>query len=136
MVLLCELASWQASEHASANATCRGVANWALVLSVTPFLRAFSPWKQHSFSVYSLMWSFFLHPGSCHTSNLLRLYHNVSSTGGERQHATAHHVTHRVRVEHSHKGNDLWMSQVLDGLTIQWLGGPHFAYIYIYIFVI
>ena len=30
-----------------------------------------------SFSVYSLTWTFFLHPGSCHTSNLLRLYHNV-----------------------------------------------------------
>jgi hypothetical protein len=30
-----------------------------------------------SFAVYSLTWTFFLHPGSCHTSNLLRLYHNV-----------------------------------------------------------
>ena len=30
-----------------------------------------------SFQVYSLTWSFFLHPGSCHTSNLLRLYQNV-----------------------------------------------------------
>ena len=40
--------------------------------------------------------------------------------------------THRVRGEHSHKGNGMWMSQVLDGLTIQWLGGTHFAYIYIY----
>ena len=29
-----------------------------------------------SFAVYSLTWTFFLHPGSCHTSNLLRLYHN------------------------------------------------------------
>ena len=30
-----------------------------------------------SMSVYSLMWTFFLHPGSCHTSNLLRLYQNT-----------------------------------------------------------
>ncbi|CAK9089942.1 Uncharacterized protein (Fragment), partial [Durusdinium trenchii] len=30
-----------------------------------------------SFTVFSLTWSFFLHPGSCHTSNLLRLYQNV-----------------------------------------------------------
>ena len=30
-----------------------------------------------SFTVFSLTWTFFVHPGSCHTSNLLRLYQNV-----------------------------------------------------------
>lgn len=45
-----------------------------LVSFLTPNAR-FQPLP--SFSVYSLMWVFFLHPGSCHTSNLLRLYHNV-----------------------------------------------------------
>lgn len=46
----------------------------SLVSFLTPNAR-FQPLP--SFSVYSLMWIFFLHPGSCHTSNLLRLYHNV-----------------------------------------------------------
>ena len=46
----------------------------ALASFLTPNAR-FQPLA--SFSVYSLTWSFFLHPGSCHTSNLLRLYHNV-----------------------------------------------------------
>ena len=30
-----------------------------------------------SLSIDLLMWTFFLHPGSCHTSNLLRLYQNT-----------------------------------------------------------
>ena len=46
----------------------------ALASFLTPNAR-FQPLA--SFSIYSLTWSFFLHPGSCHTSNLLRLYHNV-----------------------------------------------------------
>lgn len=46
----------------------------SLVSFLTPNAR-FQPLP--SFSVYSLTWTFFLHPGSCHTSNLLRLYHNV-----------------------------------------------------------
>ena len=46
----------------------------ALASFLTPNAR-FQPIA--SFNVYSLTWTFFLHPGSCHTSNLLRLYHNT-----------------------------------------------------------
>ena len=46
----------------------------SLVSFLTPNAR-FQPLA--SMSVYSLMWTFFLHPGSCHTSNLLRLYQNT-----------------------------------------------------------
>jgi len=45
----------------------------ALVSFLTPNARFF---PLASFPVFSVVWMFFVHPGSCHTSNLLRLYHN------------------------------------------------------------
>lgn len=65
----------------------------ALASFLTPNAR-FQPLA--SFSVYSLTWSFFLHPGSCHTSNLLRLYHNVLH--GLEEKANAHRAAERQRL--------------------------------------
>lgn len=65
----------------------------ALASFLTPNAR-FQPLA--SFSVYSLTWSFFLHPGSCHTSNLLRLYHNVLH--GLEDKANAHRAALRRRL--------------------------------------
>ena len=65
----------------------------ALASFLTPNAR-FQPLA--SFSVYSLTWGFFLHPGSCHTSNLLRLYHNVLH--GLEERANAHRAAERQRL--------------------------------------
>lgn len=65
----------------------------ALTSFLTPNAR-FQPLA--SFSVYSLTWSFFVHPGSCHTSNLLRLYHNVLH--GLEEKANAHRAAERQRL--------------------------------------
>eukprot|EP00438_Fugacium_kawagutii_P019338 Skav202389 [mRNA] locus=scaffold1406:409279:411123:- [translate_table: standard] len=65
----------------------------ALASFLTPNAR-FQPLA--SFSVYSLTWSFFLHPGSCHTSNLLRLYHNVLH--GLEDKVNAHRAAERQRL--------------------------------------
>ena len=65
----------------------------ALASFLTPNAR-FQPLA--SFNVYSLTWSFFLHPGSCHTSNLLRLYHNALH--GLEEKANAFRATVRQRL--------------------------------------
>lgn len=72
---------------------------WVLLceLSLASFLTPnarFQPLA--SFSVYSLTWFFFLHPGSCHTSSLLRLYRNVLH--GLEEKANAHRAAERQRL--------------------------------------
>ena len=52
---------------------------WVMLceLSLTSFLAPPARFHLPSFQVYSLTWTFFLHPAWCHTSNLLRVYQNV-----------------------------------------------------------
>ena len=66
----------------------------SLVSFLTPNARFF---PLASFAVYSVNWMFFLHPGSCHTSNLLRLYHNVLQ--GLEQKANAHRAARRAHLK-------------------------------------
>ena len=69
------------------------LAELALTSFLTPNARFF---PLASFAVYSLVWAFFLHPGSCNTSNLLGLYHNVLR--GVEQKANNDRAAQRARV--------------------------------------
>eukprot|EP00438_Fugacium_kawagutii_P021394 Skav232441 [mRNA] locus=scaffold189:307222:308406:- [translate_table: standard] len=71
---------------------------WVLCeLSLASFLTPIARFQPlASFSLFSLTWSFFLHPGSCHTSTLLRLYRNVLHALEEK--ANAHRAAERQRL--------------------------------------